>query len=409
MNSTRLRKAGLALLLLLGWAAATKEIADLNLAYAYAEAGAGGSALALRPHNPQAAIALAQGLYRAGRTDEAAAIAQRAIRAGPLHPAGLRLLGQARNRARAGAGNDLMLLAGQLGWRDRPTQIWLLQQAAMVGELDVAAQRAEALIRLQRDARQLFPLLRALSLTPNGRQVVLQALAQQPPWRPNFFEIDAAAQAPELNAMAALIGDLRTTSAPAAPTEARSTIDALAAARRFDEARALHRLVTGRDPAALPLHDGGFDRRDYARAAGLNLFDWIIMERPGSSASVEAPAAEGGNQILVALSDGRQPHGLITRLLLLRPGRYSLTYRVRAEDEGAAAARWVVTCAFQTPATEIMEAGAPSPTIGQWVTRSQIITVPASCPAQQLTLVPAQGAAGSAREIWFDDIAVQPA
>lgn len=404
------RKVAAALVLLLVWGVAAREIAFINLSLQRARVGEGAAAAEMRPGSGHAAVATAFGHYRAGRFDEAATSARVAVLDTPLNAAGLRILGQALNRERPGGGNAALLLAGRLGWRDVPTQLWLLQQATMVGELEVAGQRAEAVIRTQTNAGPAFTLFRALSIVPEGRAVVTRSLAARPIWRGNFFEVEPALPAQQLNAMVGLIDSLARTPAPVSFSEARSTIEALFAQGRFGEAASIHQRVSGRRSAVLPLDNGGFELGvPYARADGANPFGWRLTQLGTSTATVEAPPEESGNRVLVGYADGQSLHGVMERMLMLPPGRYVLTFRMRSSDEGAERALGLqLFCPTVQNSPELMQIDRSPLPIDTWINRTQIATIPSNCPVQRLALLPLPPLSGP-REAWFDDVVLRPA
>src|SRR3546814_21053181 len=73
-------------------------------------------------------------------------------------------------------------VAGTLGWRDVPTQLYWLAQAQAVGDVDVLAQRLDALLRLNIRHDVVANSLHVLGQTPLGQQALAMLLTKDPPW-----------------------------------------------------------------------------------------------------------------------------------------------------------------------------------------------------------------------------------
>jgi O-antigen ligase len=112
--------------------------------------------------------------------------AQRGVAADPIDPGASSALGLARLAAgdRAGAA-AAMLVAGSLGWRDQPAQAFLLAMALAAGDVRVAAQRLDGLLRIEDRARSA-ELLRLLEGTPEGRRALAERLAERPAWLASY-------------------------------------------------------------------------------------------------------------------------------------------------------------------------------------------------------------------------------
>src|SRR3546814_14941647 len=77
-------------------------------------------------------------------------------------------------------------VAGTLGWRDVPTQLYWLAQAQAVGDVDVLAQRLDALLRLNIRHDVVANSLHVLGQTPLGQQALAMLLTKDPPWEWRF-------------------------------------------------------------------------------------------------------------------------------------------------------------------------------------------------------------------------------
>src|SRR3546814_8811137 len=97
--------------------------------------------------------------------------AQRSVRTAPIDPSTTSALGSSLltlgqlDRAYAA-----FAVAGTLGWRDVPTQLYWLAQAQAVGDVDVLAQRLDALLRLNIRHDVVANSLHVLGQIPLGQQ-----------------------------------------------------------------------------------------------------------------------------------------------------------------------------------------------------------------------------------------------
>src|SRR3546814_20975778 len=72
-------------------------------------------------------------------------------------------------------------VAGTLCWRDVPTQLYWLAQAQAVGDVDVLAQRLDALLRLNIRHDVVANSLPVPGKTPLGQQALALLLPNDPP------------------------------------------------------------------------------------------------------------------------------------------------------------------------------------------------------------------------------------
>ncbi|WP_157215840.1 hypothetical protein [Flavisphingomonas formosensis] len=130
-----------------------------------------------------------------------------------------------------------MMLAGQLGWRDTPTQYWLMIAALQAANYPAAMQRADALMRRDQGTDQVLAILRQLANDPDGLHAILDTLETQPNWRQALFQIGATPlSAPEASGMEAIVNALQKTTTPPSRHELWYYLDGLMRARDYDRA-----------------------------------------------------------------------------------------------------------------------------------------------------------------------------
>lgn len=323
------------------------------------------------------------------KTDGAEALTRRAVIADPADAASLSLLGAARFADGDGAGAAAAFrVAGTLGWRDQPTQLYWLAAALQAGDHAVATERLDALLRQAPGYPQAGALLGVLAATPPGRAALARRLADRPGWFHVFLGGFDGATPAQLVDRAAVLEQPALARAKVSCTEIGSLAGALYGQHRAIEARRLWRgHCGGRDALLL---DGGFDA---ARLNETSPFAWQFMGEGGLDLRLE-PGASGsgrtnGGQALVASSSWPQRLIVATQALQLSPGRYRLGWTAR-DATGATSARIAarVTCKRGEGAWLDATAGADG-------IRTALVVVPAGCPLQwlELALDPGSGPA----------------
>lgn len=391
--------------LVTGW-----QVMATGLSQVATNSKSGPLAYRLRPANGAGTALYADLEWQVGDLAKAQALAREAIASSPLNVRAIRVLGQARERARPGTGDALLVQSARLSWRDGPTQIWIVQRALQANQLSIATERAEALLRIEHEGRLTFALVRLMLTHPPARAYFLHSLEKRPYWRHDFMFADVATLPPDqIAAMAALLRDLGKTKAPPSIVEARATIDALVAGGKADEAYALYKMASGRVRAGELIDNPGFEDAslDYTSGGNSTVFDWRAYSEGQTAAGVERRPEEKGNRVLYATTEGGSDATLAERAMVLAPGAYRLDFRIRSLDrEAPRAFRVRVHCASGSeiaisPAGSILPGDA-------WRSVTVPFSVPAGC-TQQVLQVVADHERGASSEAFFDDIRVSPA
>jgi O-antigen ligase len=361
----------------------------------------------LAPTSAKALRNAASARLLAGQWQPAAVLARRVLASAPLDSAALRTLALAREgEDRFDESFALMTAAGRLGWRDEITQWWLFESAVKSGELAVAVQRADALLRQNIVQPQLFVRLRELNRNPAATAELALRLAEKPDWRLRYLSRAGSLKRDQLEGHQRLLLLLAETSAPPTLDEVRAFANRLAADGDLKKAHDFWVRFAGAD---LP-YDGGFEnvRRNFARLSG-GPFDW---RRGGAGKGIDVtvgqPGAGSSQNALLIGTDGRDAGVAVAQLLMLPPGNYGVTADLRLD--GAAARSPVVLTircvGVKTPAQQIgahpFKAGADG-----WARISgSVVIPPAGCPAQDLgiVLVPA---GGPLTEVWVDNVRIE--
>lgn len=136
------------------------------------------------------------------RQEAAAALrhATAAVAHDPVDRDSTALLGAAQllaNRSDAAAAS--FRVAARFGWRNTATQLYWFDAAMTAGDLAVATDRADAVLRVHPAFAQRENLLETIETTPKGRELIATHLRQRPFWLPTFLKWNAAIPAEALN------------------------------------------------------------------------------------------------------------------------------------------------------------------------------------------------------------------
>jgi hypothetical protein len=371
----------------------------------------GGDERASSRETPSALAALAQTRFAEAKEesdlDAADDLAKRALSASPLTQSALRLLGLSADlRGEADRAQSLMELAGERSLHDGVSQVWLLNVSLRANHLEEALAHVDILLRTRVDLYDLLlPAVAAIASDETARAKLVALLESDPPWRSWLLARLPGAAAPTvtfaiLTALDAKPGQLR-------GDEIKPFLDRLVSVGNFELAYlAWQRFFpeARNDPGSL-IYNGGFDRIPTNIA-----FDWILSAVPGAQTDVvESGVSEGDPALRVTFANTRVPYSNTSKLLLLRPGTYTLSGMAHAD--GLATERgmvWRIYCAEATTQTiaesELMSGTSP------WRKFATDFTVPDSkCGAQWLKLELAARAPIEqqvAGEVWYDAITV---
>jgi hypothetical protein len=338
-----------------------------------------------------------------GDVARAQALAERALRRGPLEVRALRVLGLTADKAgRAGQAARLMRIAGARSLRDSDTQLWLFYDAARRGDDAEAFARADALLRLDADnGPALFPVMIRRLTDPRAVAPLGRHLASHPDWRPAFLA-QLTARPTDVGVAERVFDVLHRGPAPPEAEEIASLIARLTADHQYAAARSTWaRLLPGHAPggAPTPVYDG-----DFQGLPGGPPFNWSLVDT-GDGRS-ELATAPGGDRALHTQFDSGKGVDLAQEMLVLPPGRYRLSGQVFLAAAGPPDTLvWRLDCA-ETGATVLVEARSGGPG-GAWRPFSASFTVPqAGCALQRLQLSSTAEDYFGATDAWFRSLSV---
>lgn len=362
-------------------------------------------AAAVDPLSARSAAAAAAGQLSEDNLAGAERWALRAVAASPIQAAGPAALGLVRERQGRGAeAAALMSAAGELGWRNRAVQLWLLDAAVRQGEMEVAVLRAEALLRQGIHDKEVTALLRNAAAQPRARRAIAERLAENPLWRVPFLEQLRDLPAADLPAHQALLLDLSASGSPPTANEINAYLRRLVALGRFAQAgEARRRLRVGSNRSSLP-DDPEFTRLASSEADS-SPFEWRSVPLPGAFVRLDDPPGADASALRVQ-AEGTVAGRLLEQIVLLPAGRYQLVGSSRdAAPASLESTAWELTCVGGNGRVVL---GRPEPagTANGWTRTRRTVLVPVDCPAQRLELRIAHGSPRPV-DLWFGRVELQ--
>lgn len=355
-----------------------------------------------RSANAQTLIA-ALSLNR-GDTDGAIGSAAAALRLAPAQTSAIPILAAAQAmKRRPLLAARLMDLSARAGWRDPATQWWVLQLAIAASNFNVAAQRADALLRQRQLELPAIGALRRIERS-GSRQALAERFAENPPWKSLYLTNVAGLAPAQLSARAALLTEVQKRGVTLTEAEIAAPVNALTMASRAAEARGWWISLTNPEARKFGVSDGSFDRLGKREGRPPPVpFEWKLSNPIDAGAEVVArPDGSGGVAVHVAANAGAAGD-LLHQVMTLNRGPYLLTFSF-AVDDGEFPARWSIVCADGRTLgqKQVRRAG------GDWARAAYAFNVPAGCESQHLRL----GLTGrniNRIEFWLDDVSVEPA
>ena len=362
-------------------------------------------AVLLRGDSSDAVAALARKRLTTHDNDGALRLAGRALQLYPLNAGALTSYGFASDQlGRPGPADQAMSAAGELGWRDELTQVWLLRRDLLARRYASALDHGDAVMRRQDVVPPIvLAVLAAAAKDPNAVGPIERHLANAPNWRlPFFVFLTVEAHPPATDIAGTLLSQLAGGSTPPTGAEQALFLRRLGGDGRFDDAASAWRKFHPKAAAAGYVNDG-----DFETASDQTPFDWMMIQGVGWAAGIyDSPA--GGGEALQVSYDGVSPPMALRQTVILPPGRYRLSGRAYLESgTSPETLAWRLACVT----TNDVFAQAPTPSAPQatWTPFSVELNLPAGrCPAEWLQLTAEPGDVRKDIVVWYDDIAITP-
>ncbi len=331
----------------------------------------------------------------------------------PLNARALRILGQLADAAGDEASAfKYMRAAASRSLAENIAIYWMMQKSFEKKDYAGAIYYSDVFLRKHPQfIEQTVPMLAKMAESTDQKAVgeLKQMLAQNPPWRSTFFD-NLPWQVTDARTPLNMLLSVRETPTPASFANLNSYFALLLRHKLYELAYYTWLQFLPTDELA---SIGYLANGDFERAPTGTPFDWGIAQGPGITVDiVPRPDATDQRALYIELGPGRVEFPGLTQMILLSPGTYRLTGKIKGELTGRRGLQWRVICV-----------GANIPAIGEgpmfvgmapvWADFELRFTVPEQeCRAQQVRL---DLAARSASEqlvsgsVWYDDLQVSRA
>ncbi len=336
------------------------------------------------------------------------AAAEAGLRHEPLNARALRLLGQVSDAAKNdAAAASFMQAAAKLSLHDNFADSWLMIKSFAAKDYPSTVYYADILLRTTPElGPYVVPILARIAEDKGSAGLVKATLADDPPWRDQFFRMLPTSITDARTPLDLLLA-LRTSATPPPPEDINRYLNFLVQHKLYELAYYtwLQFLPAEELRNAGLLYNGGFEI-----APSGSPFDWIMPQGSGVTVDIEArPDGDGGQALLLNFQYGRVDYGSVAQLIMLAPGRYHFTGRVKGELVGPRGLKWRVSCA-ETRDNRLAEGPMINGRVPSWSDTGFDFTVPAqNCRAQYLSLdLDARMASESFvnGSMWFDDLKI---
>src|SRR5580704_672130 len=336
------------------------------------------------------------------------AAAEAGLRHEPLNARALRLLGQVSDAAKNdAAAASFMQAAAKLSLHDNFADSWLMIKSFAAKDYPSTVYYADILLRTTPElGPYVVPILARIAEDKGSAGLVKATLADDPPWRDQFFRVLPTSITDARTPLDLLLA-LRTSATPPLPEDINRYLNFLVQHKLYELAYYtwLQFLPAEELRNAGLLYNGGFEI-----APTGSPFDWIMPQGSGVTVDIEArPDGDGGQALLLNFQYGRVDYGSVAQLIMLAPGRYHFTGRVKGELVGPRGLKWRVSCA-ETRDNRLAEGPMINGRVPSWSDTGFDFMVPAqNCRAQYLSLdLDARMASESFvnGSMWFDDLKI---
>jgi hypothetical protein len=301
----------------------------------------------------------------------------------PLNAQALRILGQlAAADKDYGAASKLMNAAAQLSLHENIAVYWSMLAAAEAKDYKATTYYADVLLRtLPEVDKYVVPILAKIAEDKGSSGVVEAILANNPPWRQQFFAT-LPNSVEDVRTPLSLLLEQRTSPTPPTTVEIAPYVDFLIEHKLYDLAYYtwLQFLPVEELREAGLLFNGNFD----VVPSGLP-FDWVIDQGSGVTAEiVPKPDSVGAHALLVDFAYGRVDYHSVRQLVMLAPGTYEFRGQYKGQLLGPRGLKWRIVCAS---GPTIEESSMIIGMMPSWRTVAFTFTVPtADCRAQYVRL-----------------------
>ena len=272
-------------------------------------------------------------LTQLARQNPSAALedARAAVASDPIDPDASALLGAALLQSgEFDAAAEAFRIAARFGWRNLATQGYWYEAALDAGDYEVAADRADAILRAHPRFAEGAELLRPMEEHPTGRAVLAERLARGPGWLEPYLTPAPDAPAETIARRYGVLSLVDPARRRFGCVAVAPFVAALVEQVRRSDAQSLWNAHCPEHPVTGHLADPGFDH--VLTTAGANFpLSWKLL--PSGDVSIQTVEDRRDRSLRVANS-ASSSRMIMRQLTAFPPGRYRV--RARSADKAAA-------------------------------------------------------------------------
>ena len=287
-------------------------------------------------------------------------------------------------------------VAGRMGWRVPVTQAYWLSRALQADDFAGAAMRLDALLRQQPTLIGQQALLDQVERDPAARAALVERLDPETEWLGRYLNEVFALPPQVLRQRALMMIDAADAGLVLGCDRMSNLAGAMTNLNLYTEAAALW---DAQCPQSAGLLKGGDGFAALNLQGTRNPFAWQVLGNGDLLLGLVPVPGQSGQRLTI---DGSPPiaERFLTKLLLLEPGRYRLSWRTGdSSGDQSEAIRVALVCKGdersrledQTPGTQ-----------GRV---SALVTITPGCTAQQLSFAHAPGGSSS---VWLEAVRLDP-
>jgi tetratricopeptide (TPR) repeat protein len=306
------------------------------------------------------------------QTDAALAESQAAVAHDPVDADSTALLGTALlEKGRYEEADRAFRVAARFGWRNPATQAYWLDVSVQSRAFELAADRADAILRAHPGLADERQLLAPFEVNPAGRKILANRLRARPPWTEQYIAVPKDMPAETVEQRFQIIAQLDANPPLGCSAIAPLVRDLIRIGRRPDAQQLWNKQCPGRkvsgnlgDPAF------AFVLADYEQDMP---FSWVIWR--SGDIDFEQERASGETGALAVTNSSQTARIALYQPIALPPGRYLV--RASGTTEPSSKVTAAFACDGHFPLTEKPE--------GNILVEGQVVTA-RECTNQQLGL-----------------------
>lgn len=332
------------------------------------------------------------------------------LKVSPLNATAFRLLAQiAGLEGDTKTTRQMMRLATKLSPNETLATNFMMNEALASNNARAALHYADILMRSSSQASNyVAPIVGRLFEVPAAQGELMKQLASNPPWRAQVLGSIPTSGLVDYQAPLLVFAAMADSQSPVTEKETSGYVNYLLQKRLYPFAHSVWRQFL---PDSDKKDDGLLFNGSFERQPSGLPFDWTIGQNSETKAGIYARPDDASHAaLLIRFGVTRTTFPTIQETIVLTPGEYHFTGRLRGELQARRGLQWRLTCVEGTVAGE---SGMFLGRVPDWKSFEFNVKIPAEkCAAQYVQLThmarsPSEQLASG--YMWFDELKILPA